>query len=162
DGTQVLYTLGAFSTGDLALRDASGTPVPPLNSINSDAHFDGNADWATNFSPTCADKGASTAFNSFVQITLSCTDPDAGFGAEAPAPAPIGSDGLEIVDAPKHGNIGALLSGGKLIYTPAKDFSGTDTFTYNGNDGTSDSAPATITVQVAGAGGGGGGGLNDK
>jgi hypothetical protein len=161
DGNQVLYTLGAFFTGDLALRDASGASVGPLNSINFDKHFDGNADWATNFSPSCDNKAASTAFNSFVSIGLSCTDPDAGFGAAPPAPAPLDSDALEIVATPKHGNLGAL-SNGKVIYTPAKDFTGTDTFTYNGNDGASDSAIATVTVQVAGAGGGGGGGLNDK
>jgi hypothetical protein len=161
DGTRVLYTLGAFDGGDLALREVSGDPVPGLNAINVDHHFDGNADWATNFSPTCDAKAASTAFNSFVSIGLSCTDPDAGFGAAPPAPEPLDSSALEIVDTPKHGNIGAL-SDGKLIYTPAKDFTGTDTFTYKGNDGTSDSKPATVTVQVAGAGGGGGGGMNDR
>ena len=53
----------------------------------------------------------------------------------------------QIVDTPKHGNIGAL-SNGKLIYTPAKDFTGTDTFTYKANDGTADSNIVTVSLTV--------------
>lgn len=161
DGTQVLYTLGAFGGGDLALRTVSGDPIGPLSSINAAVHFDGNADWATNFSPVCDNKGASVAFNSLVSIALTCTDPDAGFGAAPPAPEALDTSALEIVDGPKHGNIGALTSG-KVLYTPAKDFQGTDAFSYRGSDNASNSAPATVTIQVAGPGGGGGGGLNDR
>jgi hypothetical protein len=161
DGTRVLYTHGAFGGGDLWTRDADGGDPTILTAFNVDAHFDGNADWATNFSPTCDNKAASVAHNSFIAIALSCTDPDAGFGAAPPAPEALGSSALEIVTPPAHGNVGAI-TGGKVIYTPAKDFAGTDSFTYRGNDDVSDSAPAKVTIQVAGAGGGGGGGADDR
>jgi hypothetical protein len=161
DGTRVLYTRGAFGAGDLYTRAPDGSDPEKLNSMDVDAHFDGNSDWATNFSPICDDKAASVAFNSFVSIALSCTDPDAGFGATAPTPEPLDNSALEIVDGPKHGNIGALTSG-KVLYTPAKDFQGTDTFTYRGSDNASNSDPATVTIQVAGLGGGGGGGADDR
>ena len=161
DGTEILYTLGAFDKGDLQMRSVTGGSPDTLDALNVADHFDGNSDWATNFSPICDDKAASVAFNSFVSIALSCTDPDAGFGATAPTPEPLDNSALEIVDGPKHGNIGALTSG-KVLYTPAKDFQGTDTFTYRGSDNASNSAPATVTIQVAGLGGGGGGGADDR
>ena len=41
-----------------------------------------------------------------------------------------------------------------LIYTPAKGFTGTDTFTFTASDGIASSVPATITVEVLASGGG--------
>ena len=85
---------------------------------------------------------------SFTTISLSCTDPDFGFGAEPPTPTPLESDALEIVMGPSHGTIGGLSDDGKVIYTPNKDFQGTDAFTYTGTDGTSEALPASVTIQV--------------
>jgi hypothetical protein len=39
---------------------------------------------------------------------------------------------------------------GGFIYTPTKDFTGTDSFTYQANDGTALSPAATVTIQVKG------------
>ena len=39
-------------------------------------------------------------------------------------------------------------NGANIIYTPAQDFFGTDTFTFIAKDGTSDSSPATVTIEV--------------
>ena len=110
----------------------------PRRSGSSDVekHFDGNADWATNFSPKCDRRRAQIGVNQFTTVNLSCTDPDFGFGTEPPTPTPLESDALEIVMGPSHGAIGGL-SNGKVIYTPNKDFQGTDAFTYTGTDGTS-------------------------
>jgi hypothetical protein len=121
--------------------------------MNVEKHFDGNADWATNFSPTCDSKTVDVGVNSFISIGLSCTDPDAGFGKEPPTPRPLESDEMEIVSTPQHGAIGGL-SKGKVVYTPNKDFKGTDSFTYTGSDGTSNAAPAKVTVRVGLAAGG--------
>ncbi|MHC4556344.1 MAG: Ig-like domain-containing protein [Planctomycetota bacterium] len=37
---------------------------------------------------------------------------------------------------------------GNLIYTPKKDFTGTDSFTFKLNDGTADSAPAMVSINI--------------
>jgi hypothetical protein len=52
-----------------------------------------------------------------------------------------------LVAAPLHGAL-ALAADGSLTYTPAPDFSGTDTFTYKASDGLLESAPATVTITV--------------
>ena len=80
-------------------------------------------------------------------ISLACTDPDFGLGADPPTPTPLGSDALKIVMGPSHGTIGGL-SDGKVVYTPNNDFQGTDAFTYTGTDGTSKALPASVTIQV--------------
>jgi VCBS repeat-containing protein len=53
----------------------------------------------------------------------------------------------QIADQPQHGTV-SLNSDGTFTYTPASNFSGTDTFTYQASDGTalSDVTTATITV----------------
>ncbi|MGH9140071.1 MAG: Ig-like domain-containing protein, partial [Vicinamibacterales bacterium] len=51
-----------------------------------------------------------------------------------------------IVSPPSHG--GLTGSNGSRTYTPAPDFNGTDTFTYNVNDGSKTSNTATVTITV--------------
>jgi Tol biopolymer transport system component len=148
DGSRILYTEGAFPLGELRTRDINGGTKEELTGFNVAEHFDGNADWATNFPPKCDSKDAHIGVNQFVTITLSCTDPDFGFGAEPPTPTPLESDALEIAMPPSHGTIGGLSDDGKVIYTPNKDFQGTDAFTYRGTDGTSEAVPASVTIQV--------------
>lgn len=53
-----------------------------------------------------------------------------------------------LVTHPSNGTV-ALQSSGAFVYTPARDFSGTDTFTYYAADASSKSAPATVTISVA-------------
>jgi hypothetical protein len=147
DGTKILYTLGAFSGGDLITRNVNGSSPSLLSGMNVAKHFEGNADWATNFSPTCEDRKASIPVNGFVGVEFSCTDPDSGAGKEAPHAESIGDPFLEVVTPPAHGNLSGL-SDRKVIYTPNKDFKGTDTFTYTGSDSVSDAKPAKVTIQV--------------
>jgi Tol biopolymer transport system component len=150
DGTRIMYTEGAFTGGELRSRDVNGGDLEQLSGMNVAAHFDGNVDWATNFPPHCDSKALAVAANSLTRIELSCTDPDFGFGAAPPTPTPLESDALEIVTRPAHGAIGALNRGG-VEYTPNRDFTGTDTFTYTGADNGSSAAPATITIHVGAA-----------
>jgi dipeptidyl aminopeptidase/acylaminoacyl peptidase len=147
DGTRIMYTLGAFAAGELFTKDINGNNPTPVTSMNVEKHFDGNADWATNFPPKCDTKSAHIGVNEFVSITLSCIDPDFGFGASPPTPTPLEPEALEIAMGPSHGAIGGI-SNGKVIYTPNKDFQGTDSFTYTGSDGTSNAVPASVTIQV--------------
>ena len=157
DGSRILYTLGAFGAGDLATRNPFGGDFTPLTGFNfGNSHFDGNADWATNFSAVCDDKNLSVGVNQFLVIPIRCVDPDhANSTIAPPTPVPIEKDDIT-VGTPGHGNLGGLSDDLKLVYTPAKDFRGTDTFTYTGNDGTSEGKPATVTINVGTAGGGGG------
>ncbi|HEY7256660.1 MAG TPA: Ig-like domain-containing protein, partial [Solirubrobacterales bacterium] len=147
DGTTILYTSGAFGKGELVTRNINAENLEPLTSMNFAEHFDGNADWATNFPPKCDAKDVHIGVNQFVSVTLSCTDPDFGFGAAPPTPTPLEPEAIEIAMGPSHGTIGGI-SNGKVIYTPDKDFQGTDAFTYTGSDGTSNAVPASVTIQV--------------
>jgi Bacterial Ig domain/WD40-like Beta Propeller Repeat len=158
DGTEIIYTLGVFGDGDLARKDLSGASQSVPSSWKVAEHFDGNTDWATNFPPTCEDRNLNIDVNQFTTVPLSCTDPDSGSGAEPPTPEPIDDSYLEIVSPPSHGTLGGISNDEQVIYTPNKDFRGTDTFTYTGEDSTSNvaSAPATVTIQVGAESGGGG------
>jgi hypothetical protein len=124
-------------------------------SYNVAKHFDGNADWATNFRPTCESRNAAIPVNGFVPVEFSCTDPDNGAGKEAPHPEAIGDPFLEVVTPPAHGTLSGL-SDRKVIYTPNKDFKGIDSFTYTGSDSVSDANPAKVTIAVGQEQGGGG------
>ncbi len=146
DGSKILFTLGAFGNGQLATKSIGGSSVDQF-SYNVAKHFDGNADWATNFRPTCEDRNVSIPVNGFVSVDFSCTDPDNGAGIEAPHPEAIGDSFLEVVTAPAHGTLSGL-SDRRVIYTPSKDFKGTDSFTYTGSDSVSDANPAKVTIQV--------------
>jgi hypothetical protein len=157
DGTKILYTLGAFAGGDLITRNVDGSSPGLLTSMNVAKHFDGNADWATNFRPTCENKSASIPVNGFTSIELDCTDPDNGAGKEAPHAEEIGDAFLEVASPPAHGTLSGL-SERKVIYTPNKDFKGTDSFTYTGSDSVSDANPAKVTIKVGQEQSGGGGG----
>lgn len=154
DGSKILFTLGAFGNGQLATLPVGGGSIDQFG-FNVLKHFDGNADWATNFSPTCENRNAAIPVNGFITIQFDCTDPDAGAGKEAPHPEDIGDSFLEVVTPPAHGTLSGL-SERKVIYTPNKDFKGTDSFTYTGSDSVSDAKPAKVTIQVGQEQAGGG------
>ena len=58
-----------------------------------------------------------------------------------------------LITGPEHGSLGAITSTGSttaaVLYTPADDFQGSDSFVYGANDGSLDSAGATVTITVA-------------
>ncbi|MBI2875410.1 MAG: cadherin-like domain-containing protein [Candidatus Tectomicrobia bacterium] len=71
------------------------------------------------------------------------------------APGVLGNDtdgegdslAAALVNGPAHGAL-TLNPNGSFGYTPAPNFSGTDTFTYLAQDGKAESAPATVTITV--------------
>ena len=77
------------SRGEPRRRDINGGDSAAAGDCDVAKHFDGNADWATNFSPKCDAKNVNVGVNGFVSIALSCIDPDAGFGAAPPTPTPL-------------------------------------------------------------------------
>ena len=84
--------------------------------------------------PTAKDLAVETEFGTATPITLAGDDPD--------------GDALTfaVADGPQHGTLSGASP--NLVYTPQKDFSGKDSFTYTANDGTTDSEPATVSVTV--------------
>src|SRR5262245_18620704 len=52
-----------------------------------------------------------------------------------------------LASGPNHGSL-TLNANGSFTYTPAANFNGSDSFTYNANDGTFDSTAATVTITV--------------
>jgi VCBS repeat-containing protein len=52
-----------------------------------------------------------------------------------------------IVTTPSHGTLSVVLSN-TVLYTPALNYTGPDSFTFKANDGSLDSAPATVSLNV--------------
>jgi hypothetical protein len=97
-----------------------------------------------NEAPVAADDSASTTSPTAVSIDVASNDSDPD--------GHIDIASIRIVDAPAHGTATATADG-HVIYTPAADFSGTDTFTYSiaDNQGRVVGAVAHVTVKVAAA-----------
>ena len=74
------------------------------------------------------------------------------------APGVLGNDAdpdgdpltAALVAGPSHGTL-TLNGNGSFNYTPAGNFTGSDSFTYRASDGTLTSNPATVTISVTGA-----------
>ncbi|MHB8842769.1 MAG: S-layer homology domain-containing protein, partial [Candidatus Aquicultor sp.] len=86
--------------------------------------------------PVVLDDSTSTAEDTAKTIALQATDED--------------DDGLtlSIVTGPAHGSLSAINENGEVIYTPAKDYNGPDSFTFKANDGIDDSNNATYSIGV--------------
>jgi hypothetical protein len=52
-----------------------------------------------------------------------------------------------VVNAPAHGTLSGIAP--NLIYTPAANYNGTDSFSFKANDGTADSNIATVSIVIA-------------
>src|SRR5262245_19308616 len=93
---------------------------------------------AENQPPSAADDSATTNEDTPVTIAVLANDTD-----------PEGSAlTVILVDPPAHGS--ALVNAdGTVTYTPAANFSGTDTFTYKVSDGLQDSNLATVTITMS-------------
>jgi PKD repeat protein/flagellar hook assembly protein FlgD len=114
------------------------------------------------------DAAGETASTVLPAITFAGTTPVAGADAytaledqalSPPAPGVLANDvdadgdgdplTAMLVTGPAHGSL-ALDPTGAFTYTPAPEFSGTDTFSYTAGDGTgSPSEPATVTILVS-------------
>jgi VCBS repeat-containing protein len=81
------------------------------------------------------------------------TDEDTALTAAAPGvlgnDSDLDGDSLSaVVDSgPAHGSL-ALNADGSFTYTPAADYNGTDSFTYQASDGSLTSSPATVSLTV--------------
>jgi Tol biopolymer transport system component len=157
DGSKIAFVRGAFGAGQILMKNSDGTGG--IDTVTNDtdgpsgtgAKFDGNPEWVRNPSPTCASRTVTVNRNGFVRIPLSCLDE-----ADPPSFAPKDPLDPEIVTPPGNGNIGGIADDKTVVYTPNRDFTGNDSFTFKSNDGTSDSNIGRITINVVPPGGAGG------
>ena len=89
-----------------------------------------------NDAPTATEGAVTTAGNTALDLILSGNDVDGDALSYA------------IVGSPTHGTLGAV-TGNRITYIPAPNYSGPDSFTFRANDGTANSNTATITITVA-------------
>lgn len=96
---------------------------------------------AGNQAPVAEPQTLATAMNATMAIALHAVDPEGAALVYA------------IVDAPDHGG---QVTGAPpdVIYTPATDFNGIETFSFKANDGTLDSNLAVVTITVGDGGSG--------
>ncbi|NZA27741.1 putative Ig domain-containing protein [Luteimonas sp. SJ-92] len=147
DGGTAPYTFalssGALPAGLALAADGSLSGTPTVDGefafgiTATDAlGFTGSAAYALRVSsaaPVAADDTATTLGGA--AVTIAVTDNDSG-----------AIDSLAIDAAPAHGS--AEIDGLGIVYTPAADFSGTDSFRYTATGPGGTSAPATVTVTV--------------
>ena len=136
------------SNGTLSGTAPNLTYTPAANFTGSDSFTfkvnDGTVDSTTatitinvtnlNDAPVALGQSVTTAEETAKTITLSGTDAD--------------SDTLSFnsVSTPSNGTLSGTAP--NLTYTPAANFTGSDSFTFKVNDGTVDSTTATITINV--------------
>ena len=92
--------------------------------------------------PTAVDDTATATENTAETISVLTND---SFGTDLRATAP---NHLTVGGTSTNGGT-TVVSGDDIIYTPATDFKGVDTFTYTIEDSTGDTSTATVTVTVS-------------
>ncbi|QLQ30294.1 MAG: tandem-95 repeat protein [Candidatus Thiothrix singaporensis] len=93
---------------------------------------------STNHAPTTVNDSATTSAGTAVEINALANDTDAD------------GDTLSIASVTQGAHGSVATANGKLTYTPAAGFTGSDSFTYTVSDGT-DTATATVAVTVQAA-----------
>ncbi|MFP4089544.1 MAG: tandem-95 repeat protein, partial [Cyclobacteriaceae bacterium] len=128
---EVTYTPNPDFTGTdtftFRVADPSGAADTAQVTINVTSEND---------APAVSGSEVTTQEDTAVEITLNASDPD--------------GDTLtfSIGTSPDNGSLSEIVNG-KLTYTPALNFSGTDSFTFSASDGTFSDGPATVTITVS-------------
>ncbi|MFF5079467.1 beta strand repeat-containing protein [Actinoplanes sp. NPDC000266] len=128
---QVTYRPNAMTSGtdtfDYVVTDDLGRTDTAKVTVTIDA------------APTAVADTATTTTGKAVDIAVTANDTDPGSSALT----------LVSAGAPAHGT--ATVVGGKIRYTPAAGYTGTDTFTYVVKDAAGSTATGTVTVSVGNA-----------
>ncbi|WP_041584612.1 Ig-like domain-containing protein [Syntrophus aciditrophicus] len=144
--TYVVVTAPSHGTLSGTAPDLTYTPASGYSGLDSFTFKvnDGTVDSASatvsitvtavNDAPVANAQSVSTAEDTAKAITLTGSDPD--------------GDSLtySVVTSPSHGTLSGTAP--DLIYTPASNYSGSDSFTFKVNDGTVDSSPATVSITI--------------
>ncbi len=100
----------------------------------------GTGGGSTNNSPVAKNDTVETDQDMAVTIDVLANDSDAD------------GDTITIANVVSPANGTAVITGNKIVYTPAAGFNGSDSFSYNISDGNGGTATATVTVTVNPAG----------
>ncbi len=147
DGTTALATipLGSGGTG------SASTVFATAGQHSITAQYSGDANFGGSTSPALvqvvldrAPVAGNDAYTVNEDTPLSVAAPGVLGNDSDPDGNPVTA--VKVSD-PAHGTV-TLNSNGSFTYTPAKDYNGSDTFTYQASDGTLNSATATVTITV--------------
>ena len=134
DTNEVVYTPNPDETGtdtfSFSASDGTATSAPATVTVRLKV---------VNDAPSADDQSLKTFEDTPVTVTLTGSDAEGD------------TLSFKIVDRPRKGSLGELDEGtGDVVYTPAEDFNGEDTFAFTVSDGRATSAEATVTLSVGG------------
>jgi len=120
-------------------KNKADSRMAPAIDLDNDSRpigngFDIGADEAQNAAPQVNHLNISTDEDLATTILLQAVDEEAD------------QLSFEIISPPKRGTLS--LNFPNVVYTPNKDFNGTDSFTYKANDGFLDSQIATVSIEI--------------
>jgi hypothetical protein len=150
-GSFAFIIVSGPNNGTLTGTGANRTYTPNLNYNGPDSFTfkinDGSADsnvatvsitvTGVNDAPVATTQSVNTNEDTPVAITLTGTDVE----------SPPASLTFAVVTQPAHGTL--TVAAPNVIYTPAPDYNGPDSFTFTANDGSVGSSPATVSITVA-------------
>jgi len=155
-GNRVRVLLGGPG-GSFGSPNNFPTGTLPASVAVADFNADGKPDLTTAHPTT---NNVSVLLNTTVTNRAPAAAPDAYSTAEdttltVAAPGVLANDtdpdgdslSAVVVSGPAHGSLNLNADGG-FTYTPAANFNGIDTFTYQASDGSAQSNPATVTITV--------------
>ena len=155
---------GADDDNDTLTFALAGTPTGGTATVQSDGSFtftpDADFNGAASFQFTVSD-GAATSEPATVAIDVQpvndapvAADQSLSTDEDTATPITLGAADVDgdslsyaIVAGPSHGTLSGTAP--NLTYTPAADYNGSDSFTFQVNDGTVNSNIATVSIAVA-------------
>ena len=142
-------TRGRLREGELATARYQRQHPALLEQLGSAEHFDGNADWATNFSPKCDPKTARSGSTASRRSRFPAPTRTSASEPNRRRPTPLESEALEIVDAqPSHGTLGGLSQRQGRLH-PQQGLPGAPTPSpTRAPTAPPNAPPATVTIQV--------------
>jgi hypothetical protein len=128
-------TVAPDAGGTLSVTASVSVPPPGIDSLASNNVATDSDGVGINHAPVASSQSVNATEDTPASITLSASDQD--------------SDPLtwSIVTTPAHGTLSG--NGSSIVYTPASNYNGPDTFTFRVNDGFVNSNVATVSIAVA-------------
>ena len=124
----------ASLTNTTVTFDQPGTYTLRLTASDTLAIISADVVIRINAAPVADNQTINTLEDAPVNVTLTGSDADGDMLA------------FQIVTAPAHGTLSGQVP--NLVYTPAANYNGSDSFTFLVNDGQTDSVTATVTITV--------------